>query len=396
MRRFLGVLAVLVMVAAACDNDVETEVEEPILIGGVYGLSGLMEPFDGPPHNGAQVAIQQINDRGGVLGRPLELEVRDMESEPAEAATAAIELIEMGAVALIAPCDFDMAAPAGIEANNAGIPVISSCAASPLFGLEGVGEYAFTFSPGTHNGSAVMAEWAYQEQGWRSAYILADQFNEYTTSLQDFFTERWSELAGEDAIVGTDTFTFGDEDLSAQVTRIAARQEEIDFIWLPSFVPQTGTVIRQLRAQGVDVPVLGADAFDSGLLVEVGGENLSDVFYAAHGFIWEKGEDADTDAFIEAYVDRFGESPLNAYTLTGYDAIDAFARAIEAAGTTDGEAVKDALEAFRGEGFLTGATTFTPESHQPVRKPMAIVAVQNGDYTLEQWWEPQEVPEPQL
>lgn len=387
--RHVGALAVLALVAAACGEGAEEPAEgEPIILGGAFSRAGFLAAYDDPPRQGALVAVEYFNAQGGVLGRPLRLIEADSKSDPAVAAQAAIDLLNRGAVGLIAPCDFDIGAPVGIEGQKAGVPVISTCATSPGF-PDAVGDMMFLAAFGNNTQSAAAAEWAFEAQGWRTSYLVVDQSIDYTRTLADFFRVRFEELGGE--ILGEDTYQFGDEDFSSQISKIQALPEQPDFLYISSLVPDIGTILRQLRAAGLDLPVVGGDGYEADLLVEVAGpEAANNTFFTTHGFAGA-GVDEDVDLFIDLYTDEFGMPPETSFHMTGWDTVKLFVEAIEAAGSTDGQAIRDALEGLTDVDLLTGTLSYSPENHVPI-KTVAIIEVRDGEFQLVEFWEPESIP----
>ena len=127
-RLVVGIMLALALsfLATACGGDDEATESpdasgEPIVLGAAIALSGLAEPFDTPPTIGAELAIEDINNAGGVLGRPLKLIKTDFKSDPALGADAALEAIEMGAEILVASCDFDFGSPGAKAATDKGL-----------------------------------------------------------------------------------------------------------------------------------------------------------------------------------------------------------------------------------------------------------------------------------
>jgi branched-chain amino acid transport system substrate-binding protein len=396
--RALATLGVLSLTLAGCpaadEPPAQPDVdEEPIILGGAFSMTGWMAAYDAPPREGAQVAIDYINEQGGVLGRPLQLIEVDSETDPARAGEAAIELLDRGAVVLITPCDFDIGAPVGIEAQRAGIPAISTCATSPGF-PGAVGDMMFMAAFGNNAQGAAAAEWAFEEQGWRTAYLVIDQAIDYTRSLGAYFRETWEELGGE--IIGEDTYDFGDEDFSAQVSRMRALDVEPDFMYFSALVPDYGIALRQMRAAGLTFPVLAGDGVESELLVEVAGADAANnSFFTTHGFVGEGGGD-QAALFAERYEARFGERPETSFHAIGWDTVHIIAAAIELAGSTDGAAVRDAMRQLTDVPGATGRTiTYSPDwptGHVP-QKSVAIIEVRDGAFELATWWDPARIPE---
>jgi branched-chain amino acid transport system substrate-binding protein len=398
MRRSALILATflaLALVASACNGDdvAQPDDGEPILIGGAFSVTDWMAAYDQPPREGAQAAIDYINDQGGVLDRPLELIESDSQSDPARAAEAALELLDQGAEVLITPCDFDIGAPVAIEGQRAGVPSVSTCATSPGFPAA-VGDMMFMASYGNNVQGAAAAEWAYQEQGWTTVYLVIDQAIDYTRTLGQYFRDRFEALGGE--VVGEDTYNFGDEDFSAQVGRMQAQDEAPDFMYFSALVPDYGIALRQMRAAGVDWPVVAGDGVESDLLVEVAGADAAnDSFFTTHGYMGPGGGD-EAELFMERYEAMFGNPPETSFHAAGWDTVRVIAEAIEQAGSTDGEAVRDAMEQIAGFSSATGRTISYepqfPDGHVP-QKSVAVIEVVDGEFQLVTWWDPAEVPE---
>ncbi len=144
-----------------------------ILIGGALCLTGIQAPLDEPAVRGAQLAVEEINKKGGVLGRQLEFVNLDGKSDPVTVGNVAVELIKRGAKAIIAPSDFDFGGPASREAQKAGIVGISPAASSPLYGSKTLGDKQFTMSMWNTTMGAATAEFAYKQKGWKVGYVLA-------------------------------------------------------------------------------------------------------------------------------------------------------------------------------------------------------------------------------
>ncbi len=373
----------------------ETEAQpagEPIIIGAVFNATGWMAAYDQPPREGALLAVKAINEAGGVLGRPLELIELDGATDPATVGNATRQLIEQGADVILAPCDFDIGGPASQAAQEVGLVGLSTCASSPLFGSAALGDKQFTLAMWNNIMSAGAAEYAYKELGWRTAYVVADTSIDYSLSLGEYFTEHFTALGGE--VVGEDTYLQGDADFSAQIQRIKALSEEPDGLFISSYAPDLGTIVRQTRAAGITTPIMGGDTYDDTEFWAVVGPELgNDIYFATHGWL---GPEAGNDVphFIELYEAEYGHKPGTAFILTGWDAVYVLAQAIEKAGTTDGAAVAQVMEELKFD-LLSGQLDWNTaaEGHQP-QKEVAIVELQGGKASFLGWIFPESPPEP--
>src|SRR5215216_3744531 len=121
-------LALLPGETGAAQTPTSAKTECPITIGAAVHLTGPVATYDAPPIQGAELAVQEINDQGGVLGCELRLIKTDGKSDIARVGDAAVAAVQEGAQVLIAPCDFDYGAPVGQVAQENGIVGVSECA----------------------------------------------------------------------------------------------------------------------------------------------------------------------------------------------------------------------------------------------------------------------------
>ncbi|MGQ9600411.1 MAG: ABC transporter substrate-binding protein [Anaerolineae bacterium] len=370
----------------------ESVAAEPLIIGAVFNATGWMAPYDQMPRGAALLAIEDINAKGGVLGRPLKLIELDGKTDPATVGNAARQLIEQGAEVLIAPCDFDIGAPASQAAQEAGMVGVSTCATSPLYGSKALGDKQFTVGMWNNIMAAAMAEYGYEQLNWRTAYIVVDTSIDYTLSLGDYFAKHFEALGGK--VVGRDTYTAGDEDFSAQVQRIKGLTEEPDVLYITGVMPDLGTILRQVRAAGITLPLAGGDTYDDTQLFELLGPELgTNIYMATHSWLGpETGE--EMVRFIDLYKAKYGEPPVSAFIVMGWDVVKILAQAIEKAGTTDGAAVAKAMEELEFD-LLSGKLDWTSaaEGHQPL-KAAAIVKLDGGNPVFLGWETPTNPPEP--
>ncbi|WP_457941285.1 ABC transporter substrate-binding protein [Mesorhizobium sp. 10J20-29] len=355
-------------------------------------LTGVQAPLDTPGVKGAEVAVKYLNDKGGVLGKPLEFINIDGKSDPVVVGNVAVELIDKGADIIMAPCDFDFGGPASREAQSAGLVGISTCASDPLYSSWSLGDKQFTMSMWNTTMGAVAADYAFKERGWKTAYVVTDQFIAYTKSLSKYFVEQFKADGGE--IILEDTYTNGDNNFSAQLARLQALGKKPDVIFLSSYGQDIGAIIRSLREVGYDAPVLGGDAYDDPAMHEALGEKLgNDVFFVTHTFMTPEAH-PDMQTFIDLYTEMHGAAPDTSFVATGWDTVMLMAQAIEAAGSTDGEAVAKALEdgTFK---LLTGDLDYgtAEEGHVP-NKAAVMVELKGGKPTFLGWRTPETIPAP--
>lgn len=386
----VALLIIMSMLLAACAG--QKAAEKPLLIGGALALTGINAYVDEPALRGIQLAVDELNAKGGILGRQVEFVNLDSKSDPVTSANVGAQLVERGAVAIIPAADFDMGGPACREAQKAGIVCISTTASSPLFGSKALGDKVFTLSMWNTTMGAATAEYAYKVKGWTKVWVVTDTFIDYTKSLSRYFIEQFQTLGG--TVLFEDTYTQGAQDFSAQLARIQASTEQPDFIYISSYMPDLGTIIRTIREAGIDLPIVGGDTYDDpGLFEAVGPDYGNEIYFDTHGFLSPESNPRVAD-FIESYKKKFGKDPEAVWIMPGYDVIYVLAQAMEKAGTTDGAAVAKAMEEMEFD-CLTGHLDWSDAAsgHEPT-KAAAMVQLVAGKPKFLGWVTPETLPEP--
>ena len=365
-----------------------------VLIGGAACETGMQAPLDTPGINGAKVAVKYLNDeKGGILGRPVKFVNLDGKSDPVTVGNSALEVIAQGAEFIIAPCDFDFGGPASMAAQDAGIVGMSLCASDPLFSSWSLGDKQFTLSMWNTTMSATAAEFAYNEKGWKTAYVVTDQIIAYTRSLSEYFLVHFDAIGGK--ILLEDSYTIGDNDFSAQLARLKALDEEPDVIFISSYGIDIALITKTLREAGITAPILGGDSYDDPSVWEALGTKFgSDIYFVTHTWMGSAEGHPDMPEFVKLYTDYHGSAPDTAFVATGWDTVMLFAQAAEIAGTTDGAAVAKALED-NEFNLLTGDLDYSnaADGHYPY-KAAALVGLTEGNPSFLGWRNPENPPAP--
>lgn len=350
---------------------------EPIRIGALFGVTGGMSSIDGPGLNGFQLAADQINAAGGVLGRPIEVVAVDGKSDQTATTSATSEMIDVhGVVAIGGLNDSTFALAAGPIAQAAGIPFVTSGATLPTL-PEQVGDYFFMVPFGDDTQAHADADFGMKNLGGKSAWLLVDQAYDYTTALAAFFKERWEANGGTIAL--EDIYNSGDTDFSAQIARLKELDPQPDVLFVAAIPNEAGITTKQIRDAGLTQPILSGDGFDTPLIAEVAGENADNVYYSTHASLDNPSEVVQN--FVGAYEAEYGNRPENAFAALGYDAMNLIADAITRAGSADPAAIRDALAATQGFQAVTGTISY-PEGQRKPSKTVTIIQVQDGVYSF--------------
>ncbi len=358
MRQSL--LGVLAGTALALPAITAGAADDTLKLGYLGGLTGYLAPYDQPSLAGVQVAVDEINKAGGIGGKiKIELVERDMRSDTAQASIMAQEMIDEGVEVLITPCDVDPSIAAGMIAQGAEIPAITSCASTPTLPAT-VGAYMFSNYTADNLQAAALADHS-QEQGYKTAYVLLSPDTPYTQRLPEYFIVAFENKGGK--VLGVSEYAMGQQDFSAEVTKIANMDPKPDVIMTSAYEPDFPAFIRQLRGAGVDAPVLGSDGIDSPTTFGLG-ELVDGVVFTNAGF---PTEGSPLAAFYKEYEAFHGAPAETAFTATGYDMVKVIAAAVEAAGSTDPAALRDAIDAVEDVAVATGSITYKGMERVPLR-----------------------------
>lgn len=392
----VAAFAALVLSACASAEDAGTGAEasstpaaalgsEPLVIGQPTALTGYLAAYNEPLRNGVKLAVDDINAAGGIGGvTPIELVESDIQSDPAVAGTAAQELIDKGADVLVSVCDTDSQVSIAAAAQEAGILNLSPCNADPTISSDY--SHYWAVGPGADAQMTASAD-ALLTRDISSVYTLSDPGILYITLIDKYFG-----IAAADRgidIVGTDTFATGSTDFSAQITKILNLNPQPEAIVTGMLTPDIATFIKQLRAAGSQIPVVGSDGTDSALTLQVGGTEVDGTTFTTFGYPAEGTATAD---FYEAYQAAYGAYPDGSFAALGYGAIQVLAAAAEKAGSVDTAAV----EAVLGEGLTVptavGDIVYPGDGSNKPIAPVVVLGIENGAFELVWSGVPENVP----
>jgi branched-chain amino acid transport system substrate-binding protein len=221
----------------------------------------------------------------------------------------------------------------------------------------------------------VMAKFAANTLKAKTAAIMLDFNSPYSRGLADFFEASFTKLGGQ--IVDKQSYTQGDRDYKGQLTAIRAKNPEV--IYVPGYYGEVGVIAKQAEQLGIDKPMLGGDGWDATQLWELGGSSLNGDFISNHYSVDDPSP--AIQKFVAAYKARNGSAP-DALAALGYDAMKVLADAIKRAGTTEGPALKDAINATKDFPGVTG--TITIDADRNAVKPAVVLKLQDGKYIYQE------------
>lgn len=366
--------------------------DDGVTIGMAVAFSGWMEAYDGEATKMAQLWVDQMNAKGGLLGKPIKVITADTKTDRVEGAKVGKQLVDQGADLLLVSADFDYGAPAGLQAQKAGIISTFLGASDPKAGVVGVGPFSFTANNAGQLEGATMGDWGYEKKGVRKGYVLLDETIEYNKSVCAGYEWIFPLKGGK--IVGRDTFKGLDPTISSQITRLsnAIRADGVDHIMLCSTNPGAASSLRQLRAAGINLPVFSATAMDGTYwLNSVPG--LKDFYLPVQALTVDDTRPA-VNELTKAFEAKFGKPPTTQYAYPIYAFLGLWADAVKKTGTTDAKAVVAELNKTDKTPTILGPRTFTPKLHVQTSMPMIVVSY-GGDkrVPVEEWTIKETIPE---
>ena len=320
---------------------------------------------------GAELALSEINQAGGVLGMQVEFVYREELSE--DVVQSAMELIEEEkVVALLGPLFSSHAVKVGPIAT---IPVLLGATGA---NVTETGDFLFLVASSNALQAKLMAQFAVNELGAETAAMIWQNEDVYSIGFVEAFDANFMELGG--TIVVKEMYESGDTTFDMQLTAI--KEANPDVLFLASFPPANPLIMKQARDMGIESVFIGSDGMDDPLMFEILEDNapLENTYYCTNF-------DPDDVEFISAYESMF-ENPANGIAASGYDAMKILAIAIEAAGSTNPMAIRDAIAAITDYEGATSISHFDANRH-PVKSVgvFQIVGGQVKAYTTETTFE---------
>ena len=346
------------------DSGGGSEESDTIKIGVNLELSGPVASYGTSEAAGIDLAVEEINAAGGIDGKEIKIVKVDNKSDNAEATSAATRLTDQEKVIAIIGAATSGATVAQAQiANDKKVPLISPSGTSPNVTVRddgSVNEYVFRTSFIDPFQGTVAANFAANELNVKNVAIYADNASDYSKGLAASFKEDFEAAGGK--IVAQESYVAKDSDFRSTLTRIKSANPE--FIFIPGYYEEVGLIVKQAREMGIDVPLMGADGWDSPVLLDLAGaEALNNTFTTNH--YSSEDPDGKIQEFNKKFEDKYGKSP-DAFNALGYDTVYLLADAIKRAGGPDSTKIKDALAETTELELITGLYS-VDENHHPIK-----------------------------
>ena len=365
MKKFVALLlaaCLLCPVFALAEGTIKLGVFEPMT--GATAAGGAMEK------EGFDLANELYPE---VLGKKIELVYGDNKSDRAEATLAAQSLVDKGVVAVLGSYASGLTMAGGEVFGEEEIPALTATATNPTVTLD-CEWYARICFIDPFQGT-MLARFAVENE-YKKIAIIQEIESEYAVGLVNYFEQELATHEGY-AVSSKGNFVNTDQDFTTLLTEALSKEPDVIFTCV-GYAPSAALIIKQACELGYDGPIFGGDTLDAPELYQIAGEKVDGVIFTT---FYDAAQPATelTTQFLEAYAAKYGKTPA-ATTVMAFDCYLTMRNAIETAGSTDPEAIREAL--FATSGFVGAAGTITLDENHDAIRPVVFKKV-NGDGTSE-------------
>ena len=329
---------------------------ETITIGAAIAKSGWLAPYDASVSAVEQLA-DEVNARGGIDGSKLEVIQVDNRSDPQRAPIAAQEVIEEGADVLMLSGEALTAAAAAPVAEENDMLNFTLAVPEPGFGPPTTGRLSFDPYPNLLSEASADATFM-DRHGWKKPFLFRDTALIYGKAGCDGFQQSWERLGG--SIAGSVDFKNEDESIASQVAQL--NKSDADVVMMCSYPPGGAAAVKQIRDSGNDLPIVASGAFDGTYWLK-GISNTEDIYVGLIGSTYDP-PNSETARVFKALEESGYDTDVSTPILSAYAGGQLIVDALEETGTTDGNALADALEA-KPHNTVVGKVEYTEEDHHP-------------------------------
>jgi branched-chain amino acid transport system substrate-binding protein len=364
----------LALIGSALAANSGRSAKAPIIIGWAFDGTGTMAPFDGPALAAAKLRVNQINAKGGVNGRKLQIRTCDTQGNKADVAKACVlRLLGQKAAVLFVTCDVELAAPVVETAIDRGVLAVAPCIGTDQMGPKrygSKGRLAFSFGNVAQDEGSAMAQYAWN-RGWKTADLATDTVIIYFRNVVQAFEARFKQLGGR--IVAKETYqSLGGNNVQNAVSRLNGEKADVIVTSTAGAFGALSTLVTGLRSLGNNTPILNS--------------------WAGDGTYWLPANPKVTNYWFVTFASSFGDDPSAAVNklakqvkaatggfITGPSAIDGVVVAIKRTnGSTKGIALAKAMEKFKKVPTISGNVSFSTKLHTVFGRRYRVIRIQNN------------------
>ena len=392
MKKFLALIIALVMALSlvACGEQGDSQKGDDSASGDKVVKIGVFEPTSGQNGGGGKKEIlgieyaHSLKPTVTINGEEysVQLVYADNASDQAKAPTAAQTLISQGVSVVIGTYGSACAIAAGPLFESAKIPAIGTSCTNPQ--VTAGNDYYFRVGYIDPFQGAVMANFAFNEKGSSNCALIIESGDDYSAGFGNYFRQEMERLGGK---ATTLEFQKGEADFSTIMASI--KSEGYDGIFAPVSIETAAMIISQARDAGITCPIMAGDTWDDISIAQRTGSKATDIYFSAFFDAADTTNEAGK-AFVDGFTKWVAEDAtrvennggvsdvISSVTPCGYDAYMAAVGAIEAAQSTDGATIRDALATLEISGLITGDLKFD-ENGDAIKNYAVIKTIENGE-----------------
>ena len=392
MKKFLAMMLALVMALSlvACGEQGDSQKGDDSASGDKVVKIGVFEPTSGQNGGGGKKEIlgieyaHSLKPTVTINGEEysVQLVYADNASDQAKAPTAAQTLISQGVSVVIGTYGSACAIAAGPLFESAKIPAIGTSCTNPQ--VTAGNDYYFRVGYIDPFQGAVMANFAFNEKGSSNCALIIESGDDYSAGFGNYFRQEMERLGGK---ATTLEFQKGEADFSTIMASV--KSENYDGIFAPVSIETAAMIISQARDAGITCPIMAGDTWDDISIAQRTGSKATDIYFSAFFDAADTTNEAGK-AFVDGFTKWVAEDAtrvennggvsdvISSVTPCGYDAYMAAVGAIEAAQSTDGATIRDALATLEISGLITGDLKFD-ENGDAIKNYAVIKTIENGE-----------------
>lgn len=363
MKNLLFLICVPVVLAfTGCTKRNANEIP----VGQFGSMTGSEATFGQSTDEGVRLAIDEVNNAGGIKGKKIKLITMDDQGKAEEAASVVTRLIEQEkVVALLGEVASSRSLAAAPIAQAKKIPMITPSSTNPK--VTEVGDQIFRVCFIDPFQGTVMAKFATENLKAKKVAILRDMKSDYSVGLADYFIQKFKELGGE--VVADASYQSGDVDFKAQLIQLKSKNP--DALYIPGYYTEVGLIARQARELGMKAALMGGDGWDSEKLSEIGQESINGGYFSNH--YSNESKDPVAVDFIAKFKAKYNKTP-DGLSAQGYDAAKVLILAMQTAPEVTTKAIRDELAKIRDYPGVTGKITI--DEKRNATKSAVVVQVE--------------------
>lgn len=377
-RYFKKLLIVLCYVPTLAYAVPKSHPKKTIEIGAIYNLTGDQMLLGKASLRGAQLAVADINAKGGIKKHKLLIQFRDGKTDPRVLRREAENFVLQKKIQIVMGLNDNnmvmVTAPPIVKAKKV---FISSGATAPRLVLLAP-KYLYLAAFGDNVQAGAAAEYAHDTLHVKKAFLIYDKSMEYTNMLASYFASAFVRAGGSIAVVKS----FSHGEFNNDIIRtIKAQKKQPRLIYLASGPTETIPIIRDLRRNGIRSIIMGGDSYVANDIIKKLAPQANNIYFTTHIFLNRNSVNPMMQEFIKHYRAKFHAMPTNAFCALGYDTVNLIAYTLNKAKGTSAKDFITALSKIHNFVGVTGKISYANGRYIPL-KMVSIVGIKNNKAIL--------------